>query len=223
MIGNGAVAVITGGTRGIGRALCEVLVERGATVYSCGTSENAPSEVPEGVVAIQCDVTDPADVRRLAELAGGEVDLLVNNAGVLGPRDVLEEVALDEWRHVFAVNVDGPFLVTNAFLPALRSAGGVVVNVSSSVGRRGRASWGPYACSKHALEGMTTTYAEELADDGVAVFAVNPGGTATDMRAEAFPDEDPDTLPTATEVAEVIVNMAERRPSGESLDVRDEL
>jgi NAD(P)-dependent dehydrogenase (short-subunit alcohol dehydrogenase family) len=173
-----------------------------------------------------CDVSDPESVRAMFEKFGEHeerLDLLVNNAGVLGPRAELEEVDIEEWRHVFAVNADGPFLVTKAALPYLRRAAGTVCNVSSSVGRRGRGGWGPYACSKHALEGMTDTFADELADDDVVVFSVNPGGTATDMRAEAYPEENPATLPTAREVAAVIAEMCETAESKDKLNVRDRL
>lgn len=217
------VTLVTGGTRGIGRALCEALVADGARVYACGASPNAASEVPDGVVGFRCDVSDPEDVGRMvtavSERESG-LDLLVNNAGVLGPRTRLEAVSLAQWREVFAVNADGPFLVSRECLGLLRAARGVIVNVSSSVGRRGRAGWGAYACSKHALEGLTEVLADELSKDGVGVISINPGGTATDMRADAFPDEDPATLPTSGEVATVMLRMAAERGGG---DVRDRL
>jgi NAD(P)-dependent dehydrogenase (short-subunit alcohol dehydrogenase family) len=217
------VALVTGGSRGIGRALCAVLRERGYRVYWCSRSE--PDDIPEGTF-IPCDVSDPESVRAMFERFGEQEErlhLLVNNAAVLGPRAELEQVDIDAWRRTFAVNVDGPFLVTKAALPFLRAAAGTICNVSSSVGRTGRGSWGPYGCSKHALEGMTDTFADELADDDVMVFSVNPGGTATDMRAEAYPEEDPATLPTAAEVAAVIAEMCETAESRDKLNVRDRL
>ncbi len=215
--------MVTGGTRGIGAALCELLVEAGAEVFTCGVSDDVAERAPEGVTAHRCDVSSASDVASFAAAVGSPVHLLVNNAGLLGPREAIEDVDVDQWRQVFAVNSDGPFLVTKALLDALREGEGVVMNVSSSVGRKGRGGWGPYACSKHALEGLTDTLADELGDDGISVISVNPGGTATDMRADAFPDEDPETLPTAREVAEVMLKMAMRRENGARLNVRDEL
>jgi NAD(P)-dependent dehydrogenase (short-subunit alcohol dehydrogenase family) len=103
------------------------------------------------------------------------------------------------------------------------SAGGTLMLLSSSVGRQGRAGWGPYAISKHGLEGLSDTLAEEY--PMLRVFSVNPGGTATDMRQEAYPDEDPQTLPTAHEVAQVILSYVDDKtlPSGAKLNCRDQL
>ena len=207
----GRTALVTGGRRGIGHALCERLARDGWIVHTCGTREESLIELPPGVHGHVCDVSDAEAVDRMFDAVTRTcdgLDLLVNNAGILGPRGPLEDVSPSTWRRVFAVNADGPFLVTKAALGLLRAARGTIVNVSSSVGRQGRGGWGPYACSKHALEGMTDVWADELAEDGIVVLSANPGGTATDMRAEAYPSEDPDTLPTASEIANVIIDVA---------------
>lgn len=209
--------------------MCSQLVEAGWRVYSCATSQDSLEDLPDGVHGWICDVSNAASVDETLQRFGereSRLDLLVNNAGILGPRKYLQDVEPREWKKVFAVNADGPFFVTRAALPFLRAASGKLVNVSSSVGRQGRGGWGPYACSKHALEGMTDVFAEELSDDGIVVFSVNPGGTATDMRAEAYPDEDPDTLPSSEEIAAVIIDMAERATladSGAKWNCRDDL
>lgn len=216
------IAFITGVSRGIGAALAGVLRDQGFKVYGCATS----GEAPAGVTGWACDVSSDAQVAQMfARFAEHEsrIDLLVNNAGVLGPRVDLVDVSPEAWRHVFAVNTDGPFFVVRHAAQFL-GEGSCIVNVSSSVGRTGRGQWGPYACSKHALEGMTDVLADELRDRGVVVLSMNPGGTATEMRADAFPDEDPETLPTSEEIARVIATEAlgstlER--SGAKLNCRD--
>ena len=210
-----AVVLVTGGSRGIGRAAVHAFSRLGATVYACATSEERLREVvasaprPGEVRAVVCDVTLPASVeammRQVVREAGG-LDVLINNAGVLGPRAPIAEVSFDDWRRTLAVNLDGLFLVSKAALELLNDDA-VIINLSSGVGRQGRAEWGPYAVSKHGVEGFTDTLAEELAGRAV-VISLNPGGTATDMRAEAFPQEDPETLPTPEAVAETILKLA---------------
>ncbi len=220
---SGRVAFITGVSRGIGAALAELLQTEGFDVFGCSTSANWPT----GVTGTVCDVSSDTDVAAMFAEFGersSRLDLLINNAGLLGPRTELENIDAATWRRVFEVNADGPFHVCKYALPYLRAAGGRVVNVSSSVGRVGRGTWGAYACSKHALEGMTDVLAEELHADGIIVLSMNPGGTATDMRASAFPDEDPATLPTAAEIARTIIDQAlgaKLSDSGAKLNCRD--
>lgn len=216
------VAFITGVSRGIGAALAQNLLARGYVVYGCARSDDFPS----GVRGFVCDIASEDQVASMfAELAEHEshIDILVQNAAVLGPRVKLADVTPRVWREVFEINVHGAFFVAlgaDRFL----GQGACVVNVSSSVGRKGRGTWGPYACSKHALEGMTDVLADEYRDRGVRVLSMNPGGTATDMRADAFPDEDPATLPSAAAIAETIASAAvdaSLAPSGAKLNCRD--
>ncbi len=215
------VALITGGSRGIGRALCLELAGRGAHVYTCARDEAALEDLSgqaEGldgtVEPTVADVTDLDEMSALFERVRdehGRLDLLVNNAGVLGPRTPIEDVDLAAWQKVQSVNVDGVFIASKLAIALLRDAESpMIMNVSSSVGRRGRGGWGPYAVSKHGVEGLTDTLADELADDDVCVVSINPGGTATDMRHEAYPDEDPATLPTAEQVARTFALLIER-------------
>lgn len=169
------------------------------------------------------DITDFSSVEAsIDEFAKthGSLDAVVHCAAVLGPRAELSSVSTEEMRTVLDVNVLGTFNVIKAAGPRF-SGGGQLLLLSSSVGRRGRAGWGPYAASKHALEGLADTIAEELPH--LRVLSINPGGTATDMRAQAYPDEDPNTLPTAEAIAKVILglmNDASHR-SGSKLDCRD--
>jgi NAD(P)-dependent dehydrogenase (short-subunit alcohol dehydrogenase family) len=152
----------------------------------------------------------------------GRLDVLVHNAAILGPRLPIAEYPLDAWREVLEVNVTGVFLVTRSALLLLRRAGGgSIIHLSSGVGRRGRARWGAYAVSKGAIEILTQILAEELAPEGIRVNAVNPGPTRTRMRAQAYPEEDPLSLPTPEEITSIFVYLASDESwelNGQSLD-----
>ncbi len=211
-----AIAVITGGTRGIGAATARLLAEQGTAVYACGRSPKgvqALQEISDNIEASRVDIRDADAVDHwmdsIADEAG-RIDVLINNAGVLGPRAALDDTEIEEWRKTIDINVNGTFIVTRRAYPLLRdSARPMVINLSSSVGRSGRGRWGAYSVSKFAVEGLAEVAADELGDEA-CVVTLNPGGTATDMRAEAYPDEDPDTLPEPSEVAQTIQLLATR-------------
>lgn len=215
-----SVILITGGGHGIGRSTALQMSERGATVFICGRTQSALDETvslgkgPGRIVAFPADITQEGEVDALIEMVGkqaGRLDVLINNAGVLGPRTQVENVSLAEWKQTLDVNITGTFLVSRAAIELLRAGNNaLIVNLSSSVGRQGRASWGPYAVSKHGVEGLTDVMAEELSADSISVVSLNPGGTATRMRAAAYPEEDPDTLPSADQVASTIVMLADQ-------------
>lgn len=233
------VACVTGGGRGIGRALCHQLAEAGAVVYTCARTEAQLQETvdtspgPGEIVAYHADVTDTVEMDQMFDDIGadGALDVLIANAGMLGPREPIERVAPEAWRRTQRVNVDGVFLANRFSIPLMRKrlesrpdASPIILNMSSSVGREGRARWGPYATSKFAVEGLTETLADELGDDGFTVLSANPGGTATSMRAEAYPDEDPDQLPSPERVAEtlrLLVLEAGPDQNGNTYDCRD--
>jgi NAD(P)-dependent dehydrogenase (short-subunit alcohol dehydrogenase family) len=142
------------------------------------------------------------------------LDVLVNNASILGVRAPIAEYPEDVWDEVIQINLNAQFYVTKAILPFL-SPGASIINVSSSVGRKGKRDWGAYAASKFGLEGLTQVLADELSDLHIRVNSINPGGTRTDMRADAYPDEDPETLPAPEDISHVFVYLA----SDESADV----
>lgn len=216
----GRVALVTGGSRGIGRALCLALAERDLHVYACARDAEALRETAQmagpdaSITVLEADVTDLDAMRAVIgciEAERARLDIVINNAGVLGPRTAIEEVTLQQWRQTMSVNLDGVFITSKLAIGPLRGeGGGMILNVSSSVGRRGRGHWGPYAVSKHGVEGLSDTLADELADDDICVVSVNPGGTATQMRHKAYPDEDPDTLPTPEEVAQTFMLLIDR-------------
>jgi NAD(P)-dependent dehydrogenase (short-subunit alcohol dehydrogenase family) len=150
--------------------------------------------------------------------------VLVHSAGTLGVKVPLAEYPTEVWDEVIHLNLTVPFLLTKALLPLLRKGDRPsVVFVSSGAGRRGRGGWGAYSVSKFGVEGLTQVWADELRREGIRVNAVNPGGTRTRMRALAYPEEDPETLPTPDEVAPVFVWLAraDTRVTGQSLDARD--
>lgn len=204
------VAWVSGASRGIGAALVELLKAQGWVVAGCSRSQG-------------CDVTSEASVResmRTLVETHKRLDLAVHCAAILGPRGPLAEVEVETMREVLEINTIGAFIVGRLAAEFL-SDGGTLILLSSSVGRQGRAGWGPYSISKHGLEGLSDTLAEEYPK--LRVFSVNPGGTATDMRREAYPDEDPETLPTAAEVAAVILGYVADTSlqSGAKLNCRD--
>lgn len=205
------VVAITGGNRGIGAATAVEVASQGAQVHICGrTSEElraVASQSPR-IEAMALDIRDERAVQTWMERikkGSGRLDVLINNAGVLGPKKRLGETEVQAFRQTIDVNVVGTFVVIRAAYPLLKAAEEpLMINLSSSVGRRGRASWGAYSISKFAVEGLSEVAADELSEVSGCVVSLNPGGTATEMRAEAYPDEDPATLPEPREVAATI-------------------
>jgi NAD(P)-dependent dehydrogenase (short-subunit alcohol dehydrogenase family) len=229
------VALVTGGSRGIGKAVAAAYAREGAevvvTARDLGSLEAAAKEIRNSggrVVALQADVADRHQVKDLAKEINrrfGRLHVLLNNASLLGPRVPILEYPEEEWEAVIAVNLNGPFFVIKACLPLMTAAGeGSIINVSSGVGRIGKPRWGAYAASKFGLEGLTQVLAAELQPLHIRVNAVNPGGTRTTMRAAAYPEEDPLTLPTPEEITPVFVYLASdasRDVTGQSLEARD--
>lgn len=167
------------------------------------------------------DLADPDSAAAAgAEALGalGRLDVLVNNASLLGDRMELAQYRIDVFADVLAVNVTGTLRLTQAVLPGLAD-GGAIVNVTS--GAAARATWGAYAVSKHALDGITVMLREELAPRGIRCVAVNPGGLRTAMRAAAYPGEDPATLPRPESVVPVFVAIAEGADPGPHVNARD--
>ena len=211
----GKVAVVTGASRGIGRAVAAALVEAGARVAGC--ARHAAGAV------VACDVARADDVARFAEdvlRRLGPPDVLVNNAGVAA-RGRLEATSLETWDAVLGSNLTGSFLVTRAFLPAMRARrSGRIVNVASISGRQGTAELTAYCAAKHGVVGLTRALAEELRGDGIAVNAVCPGSVDTDMLRVGMPGAKPDMSPA--DVAGVVLYLAAEAPAaltGAAIDV----
>jgi NAD(P)-dependent dehydrogenase (short-subunit alcohol dehydrogenase family) len=219
----GKVALVTGASQGLGRALALAYAKEGASLVVNSRSEEGIRPVAgeiEGlgaeVLAVAADVSRGEDARRLVEEAVGrfgEIDVLVNNAGLLGPRVAIEEYPEEEWRRVIDANLTGPYLVSRAAIPHLRE-GASIINVVSGVSVEGRAEWGAYSVSKFGVEGLSQILAAELEGRGVRSNAVDPGGMRTDMRAAAYPEEDPQTRITPEENTAVFVYLASDESRG---------
>jgi 3-oxoacyl-[acyl-carrier protein] reductase len=183
----GRRVVVTGGTRGIGRATVLACARAGAQVVTCHRHPGPAAEGLERELAeigggphrvIRADVTRESDVARLAEECGGDVDVLVNNAGVDGHAPI-GELTLTEWRRVLDADLTAAFLVTKALLPRMRD-GGAIINVSASVALRGRPEAAHYAAAKAALIGLSRSLAKELGSRGIRVNTLAPGVVPSD-------------------------------------------
>jgi NAD(P)-dependent dehydrogenase (short-subunit alcohol dehydrogenase family) len=217
---DGKVALITGASRGLGRAIALAYAREGAALAICARGEEPLRQVADEiralgarVLAVKADVADRHDVQRLVGLTlaeYGQIDVLVNNAAILGPSPMpyLLDYPVDDFVEVLRVNTIGPFLVTREVLGAMLQRGsGSVINLTSEAGAVGYAGWGAYGVSKFALEGLTETWAAEVDGTGVRVNMVDPGEMDTHMHARAVPDCD-DPLAPPEAVTDVFIYLA---------------
>jgi NAD(P)-dependent dehydrogenase (short-subunit alcohol dehydrogenase family) len=210
-----SVAIITGASRGLGLALAAGLSEAGWRVVVDARSESdladAVARIGGDVLAVPGDVRDAAHRSALLEAAGA-VDLLVNNAGILGPspQPRLSAYPLDALREVYEVNVLAPLALTQAALPGLRARGGAVVNVTSDAAVEPYEGWGGYGSAKAAVEQASAVLAAEEPD--VRVWWVDPGDLRTRMHQEAFPGEDISDRPLPETVVPAFVHLVTSRP-----------
>ncbi|MFG2037091.1 SDR family NAD(P)-dependent oxidoreductase [Dactylosporangium sp. NPDC048998] len=209
-------AIVTGASRGLGRALAEALAGAGWIIVADGRTlqPGIAAEIP-GVVPVPGDVTDSWHRGLLVETAleTGRLDLLVNNAGILGPspQPALAGYPLDALRGVFEVNLFAPLALTQLALPALRDHGGAVVNVSSDAAVGAYPGWGGYGAAKAAVEQMSNVLAAE--EPKLRVWWVDPGDLRTQMHAEAFPGEDISDRPLPSTVTPAFLDLLARRPA----------
>ncbi len=213
------VALVTGASRGIGRAVALAFAREGAHVIALARTQGALSELDDDIRALKSQATlVPLDLRdfdgidRLGAAVHerwGRLDVLVGNAAVLGTLTPVPHIEPKEWDDVLSVNLTANWRLIRAFDPCLRASdAGRAIFVTSGVAHAAHAFWSIYAISKAALENMVATYALEMENTNVRANILNPGATRTAMRAQAMPGEDPATLPPAEEVAELFVEMA---------------
>ncbi len=212
----GKVALVTGGSRGIGRAIAIALAREGAKVAVAG---RAPDMIGETVrlmggppsLGVVADVRKPGDVRRMVEaaVAGlGPIDILVNNAGVARFASVLD-AKLEDWQAMFEINVLGPLLCAQAVLPSMvERKRGWIINIGSAAGVKGYVDQSGYCASKHALLGFAKVLALETRNTGVRVHCICPGGVDTEMAGLNPSFGDHADLMKPEEVAEVVVFLA---------------
>lgn len=213
----GHVAIVTGGSRGLGKALAQALLERGLRVIIDGRDATELERARRGlaeageVVAIAGDVADSGHAHALIAAAErfGRLDLLVNNASTLGKTPLPEIARLDRetFGSLFDVNVFAPIHLIQHALPLLKRADvGTIVNVTSDAGVEAYPTWGGYGATKAALEHVSRVLAVELAGTPVRVLAFDPGDMDTDMHRAAIPDADPAELRDPASSARALVN-----------------
>ena len=231
------VILVTGAGRGIGAEAARTYAAHGATVLLLGKTEKRLNAVYDEIVAAGHSepVVIPLDLEKAApeayqELAAmvesefGRLDGLLHNASILGPRTPLEQLAGENFAKVMQINVNAMFMLNSAMLPLLRlSKDASVIFTSSSVGRKGRAYWGAYAVSKFATEGLMQVMADECDNTSIRANSVNPGATRTDMRAHAYPGENPLNNPTPAEIMPVylyLMGPESAAVTGQALDAQ---
>lgn len=228
---DGRLAVVTGTSRGIGRAIAVLFVKEGAHVAGCARSPESasflddlsPGERQRAVQAV-CDVGSKEDVLRFRDdvqaSMGALPDIVVNNAGIVA-RECMTMLSLETWNEVLGSNLTGTFLVSQAFASAMKTRGnGRIINLSSIAGRSGTPLLSAYCAAKHGVVGLTRAWAEELRSDGIAVNAICPGSVDTDMLKQGVPNAEP--VMTPAEVARVALFLAADAPpalTGSCIDV----
>ena len=216
----GRIALITGASRGIGRAVALRFAREGAHVIALARTQGGLEELDDEIKKITGKpatliVESITDFDKLDQVGAklferyGKLDILVGNAAVLGQLSPMPHYTPKMWNDVFAVNVTANFRLIRSLDALLRASdAGRAIFVTSSVAQNARMYWGPYAASKAALENMVLTYAAETAHTNLKVNLINPGAVRTKMRAAAFPGEKPETLPAPEAITDIFVEAA---------------
>jgi NAD(P)-dependent dehydrogenase (short-subunit alcohol dehydrogenase family) len=212
------VAVVTGASRGIGRAMAIELARSGAHIVAVARTEGALEEIDDEIreagssaTLVPVDLKDFSAIDRLGAAIyerWGKLDILIGNAGVLGRLSPLGHIEPKTWDEVMAINVTANWRLIRALDPLLRlSDAGRAVFVTSGASYRPTAYWGAYSTSKAALEALVKTYAAEIATTDARANMFSPGPTRTRLRAQAMPGEDPASLPAPEEIAAQMIAL----------------
>lgn len=238
------VILVTGAGDGIGKAAALTFAKYGATVILSGRTVSkleavydeieAQGGAQPAIIPINFEGAaekDYDDIARSIETAFGRLDGLLHNASLLGSITSIEQYEVAVWNQVMQVNINAPFTLTRALLPLLRlSEDASIIFTSSSVGRKGRAFWGAYAVSKFATEGLMEVLADELNDEVdeehhfIRVNSINPGATRTNMRASAYPAENPIHNPAPAEIMPVylyLMGSESKGVTGQAFNAQD--
>lgn len=229
----GRIALVTGASRGIGRAVALELAKAGAHVVISARSAGALEDLDDEIRALGGNATIlQLDLRKGDRIDAigptiyprwGRLDILVANAGTLGPLSPLPHVTADAWDLVMKTNLDANWRLIRTLDPLLRlSEAGRAVFVTSGAATGEHAYWGPYAVSKAATDALARTWAAEAANSNLRVNLINPGPIATHMRAKAFPGENPDTLPKPADIAPLFLEVVAKSQTanGETFQAR---
>ena len=211
------VAIVTGASRGIGRAICIALAEEGATVVLAARSIEKLKEVADQVgqaggkaEIVITELAEEESIKNLVKVTSekfGRLDILVNNAGVTASAK-LEETQTADWDRCFRINARAPFILCREALPLLKKAeAAYIVNIASVVGVKGYPLQSAYTASKHALRGMTISLAKELRGSNIRVHLLCPGGVKTDLIQKIRPDIKTDELMAPEEIAELVLYL----------------
>lgn len=231
----GKVILITGAGDGIGAQAARTYAQYGATCILLGRTVAKLEAVYDQIVAsggaepaiVPLDIrgATPSHYQQMTQTIieqFGALDGVLHNASVLGHLSAFKDIEQQEWLDVMQTNVNGTVFLTQALIPALEKATHAsVIFTTSSVGRKGRAFWGTYAVSKFATEGVMQTLADEYQNKSLRFNCINPGGTRTNMRAQAFPAENPETLKTPADIMPLYLYLMgddSINVNGESLD-----
>lgn len=232
------VILITGVGDGIGKTAALSYALHGATVVLHGRSLNKLEVIYDeieslgapqpAILPLQISSASQRDYEFLVqtlEQQFGRLDGVLHNAGILGERVPLADYSLQTWDEVFAVNLRAPFALTQALLPLLeKSPQASVIFTSSSVGREARALWGAYSVSKFGVEALSQIFAQENTHPNIRFNCINPGATRTAMRAKAYPQEDPLSLPTPEQIMPAYLYLMGEDSAhlmGQSLDAQN--
>jgi NAD(P)-dependent dehydrogenase (short-subunit alcohol dehydrogenase family) len=223
---SGKIALVTGASRGIGRAAALELATAGAQVVAVARTEGALADLDDEIreatgrraTLVPLDIADGDALDQLGFVLHqrfGRLDLLVHAAGILGPLTPVSHIEPKHWDRVLAVNLTAAYRLIRTTEPLLRAApAGLGIFLTSSRAHRPRAFWGPYGATKAGLENLVRTWADELESSTIRAVLLEPGAMRTRMRAEAMPGEDPETLPDPSEIGPLVVELALRTDLG---------